>query len=102
MLEYRARWTGAWGLARIIELLEQRTSFGADDPAYSLFEVCELEAALAGLALAEDERCPAAVKRELRDAAMAELARLRRKVEKMIGDVQSVSLIRRAYGYEVG
>jgi hypothetical protein len=102
ILEYRARWTGAWGLQRVIELLEHRIDSSDDDPSYSLFEACELEATLVGLALVEDERCPAAVKRELRDAAISELGRLRRKLERMVGDAESVSLIRRAYGHSAG
>jgi hypothetical protein len=101
ILEYRARWTGAWGLRRIVELLEHRIDASGDDPAYALFEVCELQTTLAGLALADDERCPAAVKRELREAASSELRRLRRKLERVVGDAQSVSVLLQAYGEPV-
>lgn len=98
VLEYRARWTGAWGLHRVIDFLEERIDAGRDDPACSLFEVWELEATLVALRLEEDERCPSETKQALRDAARSELQRLRRKLERKVNDDQSVALLRRAYG----
>jgi hypothetical protein len=95
--EYRARWTGAWGLQRIVELLEKRITSAGDDPAYSLFELWELEATLGGLKLAADDRCPGETKSELREATLSRVRATRLRVERTVGDRQTVALLRRAY-----
>lgn len=97
VLEYRARWTGPWGLDRVIELLEARVASARDDPPYSLFQAWELDATLGQLSLDPDERCSAAVKRDLRSAARARLATLIRRLEGQVSDGPGVKVMRRAY-----
>ena len=97
VLEYRARWTGAWGLDRVIELLEARMAGGRDDPAYSLFQVWELDAALSQLALESDDRCPAKIKVDLRDSTVTRLAALIRQLEARVDDPATLKIIRRSY-----
>jgi hypothetical protein len=95
--EYQARWTGAWGLARLIEMLEERISTSRDDPAYSLFEVLELEATLRSLSLEADERCTSETKNGLRDSALSRLRGIRNELEKGVRDAHAVGVLRRAY-----
>ena len=97
VLEYRARWTGPWGVQRIVELLKDRIKARLDDPSCSLFEIWELDTTLRELKLANDERCSLEVKQELRDATISQLAALGRTAAKRVDDNSAVELMNRAY-----
>jgi hypothetical protein len=102
VLEYRARWTGPWGLERVVELLESRITTARDDPPYSLFQVWELDATLGQLALESDERCPGVVKRELRSTTRARLGALIHRLEDRVGDGPATKIMRTAYEEQTG
>jgi hypothetical protein len=97
VLEYRARWSGAWGVMQVLNLLEDRFDRRADDPAYALFEVWELRHTLASAHLVDDDRCPADVKNELRMHALGEADRLLEQVEAAVPGAEAVAAIRRRY-----
>ena len=97
VLEYRARWSGAWGVMRVLNLLHDRFGRHADDPAYALFETWELRHTLASVNLVGDDRCPEDVKSELRAHALGEVDRLLGQVEAAVPDTEAVAAIRRRY-----
>jgi hypothetical protein len=101
LLEFRARWTGPWGVARICDLLERRFGERADDPSYVLFQLYELRHTLHALDLVDDPRCPLAEKEQLRDDTLKRLAILRPKLERAMGDKSVTRILTSAYGEPV-
>lgn len=97
VLEYRARWTGPWGVARICDLLERRFGDRSDDPSYVLFQLLELRHSLTAVDLADDPRCPLAEKEQLRDDMLQRLGFLRPKVERAMADSSVASILTNAY-----
>jgi hypothetical protein len=97
LLEYRARWTGPWGVARINDLLQRRFGDRSDDPSYVLFQLFELRHTLSGVELADDPRCPLAEKETLRDDMLRRLESLRPKVERAMADGPVANVLTSAY-----